>query len=145
MPAGRPSLYDPAYCESVIEWGRAGKSLAWMAAEIGVAKQTVQLWMKVHPEFSAAMDCARTVAQRWWEDKGQANIEAATFQSAMWSRSMAARFPDDWRETRREERTGPDGGPQQHVVETLDAFTSRIAGLAARASEAGGDSEPEQS
>lgn len=26
MPAGRPSDYDPAYCERVIELGREGKS-----------------------------------------------------------------------------------------------------------------------
>ncbi len=139
MPAGRPTDYDPVYCDSVIGWGKDGKSLAWMAAEIGVSKQTVNRWMLAHPEFCAAMEKARTLAQRWWEDKGQSNLESQHFQAALWSRSMAARFGDDWREVRRQENTGPDGGPQQVVTETHDEFSRRIASLAARADEERGD------
>lgn len=145
MPAGRPSGYDPIYCDAVIEWGKLGKSRAWIAAELDVVRDTLANWEKAHPEFLCAMERARLAAQRWWEDRGQSNLEAQNFQAAMWSRSMAARFPDDWRETKRNENTGPDGGPQQHVVDTYDAFTRRITGLAARAAETSGNSETEPS
>lgn len=110
-PGGRPTKYDPKFCDHVIEWGSMGKSRAWMAAEMNVAKSTVQLWEKEHPEFSAAMERAMTLSQRWWEDKGQENIDAEKFQASMWSRSMAARFPDDWRETSRQEQSGVEGKP----------------------------------
>lgn len=96
----RPTKYDPKFCDQVVEWGAAGKSKTWMAASIGVAKSTIQLWEKEHPDFSVALERAMTLAQMWWEDKGQENIDADKFQAAMWSRSMAARFPDDWRESK---------------------------------------------
>lgn len=110
-PGGRPTDYRPEYCERVIEWGAEGKSKTWMAATLGVAKSTVQLWESVHPEFSAALERAMTLSQMWWEDKGQDNIAADKFQASMWSRSMAARFPDDWREVSRQESSGVDGKP----------------------------------
>jgi hypothetical protein len=99
----RPTEYDPSYCDKVIEFGRMGKSKTWMAAELGVTKQTVLNWEKVHPEFFDAMTRALQYSQQWWEDKGQENIEKPVFQASMWSRSMAARFPDEWREATKSE------------------------------------------
>ena len=116
-----------------------GKSRAWMAATLGVSKRTFVLWEEAHPEFLSALEYAMTLSQLWWEDKGQDNIDAQNFQASMWSRSMSARFPDDWRETSRQERTGPNGGPQEHNV-TSDAvadLTRRLARLAAPATEGG--------
>lgn len=107
----RPSEYKPEFCESVIEWGKGGKSLAWMAAELDVSRECLYEWMRVHPEFSDAMDRARQHSQRWWEDAGQTGMLAPGFNASIWSRSMAARFPDDWREQKGVELTGKDGGP----------------------------------
>jgi hypothetical protein len=109
----RPTDYDPAYCGQVIEYGKQGKSVAWMAAEIGVSKQTLHNWMAAHPEFMDAMDAAKAQAQRWWEDAGQSGMVTPGFSASVWSRSMAARFPDDWRESKGVELTGKDGGPVQ--------------------------------
>ena len=111
MAGGRPTAYDPAYCDDVIEYGRAGKSLTWIATELGVVKQTIHNWMAEHPEFLDAMTRAKELSQRWWEDKGQEGVDADKFNASVWSRSMAARFPDDWREIRGTELTGKDGGP----------------------------------
>lgn len=105
----RPSSYDPAYCEQVIEYGRDGKSLTWIATEIGVVKQTIHNWMKEFPEFLDAMTRAKDLAQRWWEDKGQEGLTSQGFNASVWSRSMAARFPDDWREVKGQEISGPGG------------------------------------
>lgn len=98
MPAGRPSTYDPAYCDDVIGYGRAGKSRAWIAAELDISRQTLANWEKTHPEFLDAMDRAGVLSQQWWEDQGQIGLTAEKFSAPVWSRSMAARFPDDWRE-----------------------------------------------
>lgn len=98
-PPWRPTDYKPEFCERVIEWGRLGKSKAWMAAELGVAKSTLQLWEKVHPDFSAALSYAIALSQQWWEDSGQTGMTADKFNNGVWVRSMAARFPEDWRET----------------------------------------------
>ena len=103
MPAGRPSSYDPSYCAKVIEWGALGKSKTWMAASLNVARDTVNEWEHAHPEFSDAMTRAMALSQMWWEDAGQNGMVADKFNSSVWSRSMSARFPAEWRETTRQE------------------------------------------
>lgn len=108
---GRPSDYDPAYCERVIELGAQGKSKAYMAAQIGVNRQTLENWAAQHEEFLGALTHALLLSQVWWEDAGQNGMAADKFNGQVWSRSMAARFPEDWRETARRELTGADGAP----------------------------------
>jgi hypothetical protein len=102
----RPSEYKQEYCEQVIEYGKQGKSVAWMAAELGVHKDTLYEWEKVHPEFSDSFTRARLESQRWWEDAGQAGMLTPGFGASVWSRSMAARFPEDWREQKGVELSG---------------------------------------
>ncbi len=112
MPGGRPSLYDPAYCEQVIELGRQGYSVIEMAAEIGVSRSTLEdAWPAAHEEFSEAFTYARQHSQAWWEKQGRTNLTATTFQASLYSRSMAARFPADWREVKGSEISGPGGKP----------------------------------
>jgi hypothetical protein len=94
----RPREYDPSICEKVVEFGRLGKSRTWIAAALDIAKDTLYRWEKEYPEFSDALTRAKQFEQQWWEDAGQDNLTKQTFQSSVWSRSMAARFPDDWRE-----------------------------------------------
>ena len=94
-PVGRPSKYDPSFCERVIELGRLGKSRAYIASEINVSRETLDEWERDYPEFSDAMDEAMRHSQRWWEQAGQDGLTAGpgSFNAAVWSRSMAARFP----------------------------------------------------
>jgi len=125
---GRPTDYDPSYCESVIEWGAQGKSKTWMAAEIGVSKQTLLNWEERHPEFFDAITRAMALSQQWWEDAGQTGMTADKFNSSVWSRSMAARFPDDWRENKGLEVTAP---PETRTHEQLDAEINRLLAKAA--------------
>lgn len=115
MTAGRPSLYKPEHCDLAIEAGKNGKSLAWIAAEIGVTKYSIFNWIERYPEFAEAMALAKVHAQRWWEDAGQNNLATMGFSAGIWSRSMAARFPDDWREVKGTELSAPGGGPVQMV------------------------------
>ncbi len=113
----RPTEYTQEHCNTVIEAGKLGKSVAWMASELDVNKDTIYEWAKVHPEFSDALTRAKAHAQRWWEDMGQVNMlmpqGSGTFNASVWSRSMAARFPEDWRENKGVELTGANGGPVQ--------------------------------
>lgn len=105
--------YRPEYCDMAIAAGKDGKSLAWIGASIGVCRATLWTWRKEIPEFGAAVDLSQTYAQQWWEDAGQSNLATTGFSASMWSRSMAARFPDDWREVKGTELSAPGGGPVQ--------------------------------
>jgi Helix-turn-helix domain of resolvase len=128
MPAGRPTLYRPEYCERVIEMGEQGYSVVEMAAELNVVRATLEgEWLAVHPEFLAAFTQARQKSQAWWERQGRENVVMGqgkgTFNASMWSRSMAARFPKDWRESKDVQLSGKDGGPveisaiERHVID----------------------------
>ena len=105
MAGGRPSEYRPEHCERVIELGRIGMSMVEMAANIGVSRKTLeQSWPSAHAEFFQALELARELSQSWWEAQGRVNLimpkDSGTFQASVWSRSMAARFPRDWRENK---------------------------------------------
>jgi hypothetical protein len=121
--AGRPTEYDPAFCDLVVEWGASGKSLTWMAAELDVSRECVYEWARTHAEFSDALTRARAKSQKWWEDAGQTAMMLPGFNGSVWAKSMAARFPADWRENKGVELTGAGGGPVQTAltIEFVDA------------------------
>jgi transposase len=114
-PVGRPSQYDPVYCERVIELGKLGKSVEQIAAQIGVGTKTMYNWRDENPEFLHAMDIAKELELDWWENIAQNMMieskEGDKLNSSIWSRSMAARFPKKYRESTKTEITGADGAP----------------------------------
>jgi hypothetical protein len=93
------------------------ETILQIAAKIGVSKDTLYEWMKVHPNFSDAMAVSATLSQAWWEEKGRLHIVESPggdkLNASLYSRSMAARVPEDWREKSATELTGPNGGPLQ--------------------------------
>ena len=71
MPAGRPSKYDPAYCEAVIQHMAEGASLTSFAASIDVSRATINVWMAEHPEFLEAANVGKARCAAWWEKAGR--------------------------------------------------------------------------
>jgi hypothetical protein len=122
LPVGRPSSYKPEFCQRVVELGAEGWSQAEIAAEFGVAKKSLWDWAQKHEDFSAALARAKSLEQSWWEKRGRNSLDAKNFQSAVWSRSMMARFRDEYGEKR--ELTGPNGGAIQIETKalTVDEF-----------------------
>ena len=128
---GRPSKYNPKYCEDVIRMGSEGYSVLEMAAEIGVKRDTLETnWPAAHPEFLEAFTHAMGLSQAWWERQGRLSLHADKFQAALYSRSMSARFPKDWRETKEQRITGADGGAVQ--VEEVKKKKEKITSILAR-------------
>lgn len=123
---GRPSGYNPAYCERVIELGREGKSKVQMAADFDVSKQTLLNWADAHPEFFDALTRAATLAQAWWENAGQVGLVADKFNGNVWSRSMAARFPEDWREKTEQ---NVNHGAQDSLADLMSRIDGKSRGL----------------
>ena len=99
-----------------------------MAANMGVARQTVDNWARDYPEFLDAITVAMVHAQAWWEDLGQNNVISVTGQSlnsGVYTKSMAARFPEDWREKTSTELTG-----NLRVVSATDLKDDELAAIA---------------
>jgi hypothetical protein len=68
---GRPSKYDPAYCDMVVEHMENGSSLVSFAASISVARSTINEWMAAHEEFADACARAKAKSGAWWEKRGR--------------------------------------------------------------------------
>jgi hypothetical protein len=137
MPGGRPSDYDPAFCQVVEDTMRAGLSKMAAAGRIGICYNTLRNWMDAHPEFLQAVkrgEAART-------EKLETDLLSAETGPQVTSRIFALKnaAPDEWRDKVHSEISGPDGRPMQFedVTEDAAAFARRMAGLAARASGAG--------
>lgn len=79
-PIGRPSLYKPEYCQQIIDYFSVGTSIvnvmgketptdfpskAGFAIKIGVSKDTLNEWAKVHPDFSVAYKRAIDFQENW--------------------------------------------------------------------------------
>ena len=114
-PVGRPTKYDPAFCEQVVELGRIGKSIEQIAANLGVSTRVLFDWRDKHEDFLHALEYAKELELDWWETVGQThmieNKESDKLNASIWSRSMAARFPKKYRESTKQEIVGAEGAP----------------------------------
>ena len=106
MGTGRPSKYNEAYDSLIIEEMSQGKSIAAFAAEIGVARSTIQEWEKQYPTFSVALKTGKAKCAAWWEERIRAivkgetgNVTAAIFGL----KNMAA---EDWKDKHDVEHSG---------------------------------------
>lgn len=113
---GRPSSYDPRFCDEVVEFLKDGYSLTAFAGNIGVARSTVFKWAEQHEEFSDAIKRGQAAATLWWEKAnrtlattGQGNATACIF-------GLKNRAAEDWKDISRQEQTGPDGGAIEKVT-----------------------------
>ena len=93
---GRPSAYDPAFCERVIELGEQGFSRAQISRALGCSRSSLHLWMKVHPEFAEAMKEAEWRSLAWWEDVGMAGLSLPKFNAALYAFNMKNRFREHY-------------------------------------------------
>lgn len=108
MPAGRPSKYDPAFCETVLNIGAEGGTLAAMAEACDIDRATLNEWLDRHEEFSRAVKRGLQKAQVLWEGKGMKATfgEVPNFNPTSYIFNMKNRFKDDWRDKVETEHTG---------------------------------------
>jgi len=111
---GRPSTYNPAYCAQVIELGKQGLSKHQICAQLGFGVHNMYVWETEHEDFCRALEESRNNALKYWEDLALNHIienpGGPRLNTGLWSRSMAARFPREYRENSKVEVTGKDGG-----------------------------------
>ena len=132
LPLGRPSDYRPEFCETAIAMGQNGASKVDIADALDTTVKTIYNWMAQYPDFLRAMERAEQKAEVWWAEQGKKALWTPGFNSSVWSRSMAARFPRSWRENKNVEFSGKDGAPIEMDVTT----TLNIDQLSTRALEA---------
>jgi len=133
-PFGRPTLYDPAYCDRVRELGALGKSVEQISYNLGVSLRVMYDWKDKYVDFLHALDDAKMAEQNWWEEQAQAYMlehkDGAKLNASIWSRSMAARFPKKYRESVKQEITGENGAPLLTAIQ-VSFVTPKNVGEAA--------------
>jgi len=119
---GRPSKYQPRFCDIVVQVGQRGGSMVAMAEACDAMRVNLYDWAEQHPEFSSALVRAKQAEQIFWENMGLQGLHADRFNAMVWKTSMQARFREDYTERKVQEVTGKDGGAiQTEVKTTIDA------------------------
>lgn len=112
-PGGRPTKYDPAYCEDIVAFCGQGYSITAFAGSIGVARSTIQEWADANPEFSVAVRAAKAASAFWWESRSRRVAErgGGPGTATVIVFNLKNMAPDDYREKVDHSLAGPDGGP----------------------------------
>jgi len=125
---------------------RQGLTEVQMAAEFGVVPSTVGEWKKRHPEFGAAMNEGRNLADARAESDLYSRVRGIAWEEKTWEQELNPktekyelvlkkvvtkfippdttacifwlknRRPAEWRDTWRMEHTGKGGGPIKNEV-----------------------------
>lgn len=106
MPAGRPTKYREEYCEAVVEHMKDGASLTSFAAEIGVCRATITLWMNDYPQFLAAATRGKAACAAWWERVARSNAQDGKGNATLCVFGLKNMAADDWRDKQEIEHSG---------------------------------------
>lgn len=142
----RPSKYDPAFCDMVIESMREGYSLTGFAGQIGVSRSTIGEWMSEYPAFSAACHVGKATRTAWWERRatsvGERGGGPGTAQIIQFMLKNNA--PEEYRDKVAHELSGPDGGPiKTEETSARDILAGKLARLTGAKGSASGSGEPD--
>ena len=123
-------------CQRVIDAGGEGKTLAEMANDLDIARDTLNEWRKAYPEVSAAVKRGLEKSQAWWEGKGRSATfgKVDGFNATSYIFQMKNRFREEWNDTVKQEHAGAiehKHGGSAKLLDYLDAVSSRAAGDAA--------------
>lgn len=91
---GRPTTYDPKYCEMLIDHMSQGLSFEAFAGKIEVTFKTLYNWAEANPEFLQAKETGQAKSRLFWEQLGNSGAAGHLpgFNSAAYKYNMANRF-----------------------------------------------------
>lgn len=119
--AGRPSKYDPTYCDLIIEMLSEGASLTEFRAAVGgVTRQTFSNWKRDYPEFLDASTQAEAYGQAYWEKRLRTELMFDNkVNSPLVKLYFANRF--NWHDKQQTDVTSSDGSMKPTVIELVAA------------------------
>ena len=102
---GRPTVYNPEFCQIVIDMMSEGKSKMQLCAKFSISYQTFLDWLNPamvnhHPDFLEAVKLGEAFSQAWWENVGREGAVGinADVNATMYQFNMKNRFKEDWRD-----------------------------------------------
>ncbi len=137
-PVGRPSKYDPSFCDVLREKMGEGYSKTAVAGIIGVNHDTLVEWAKVHPEFSVAVKDGQAKRTAKLEEDLLLAKDGPSVTSRIFALKNAS--PHEWRDRQSHEITGQGGGPIL-TIDPTKCSTETLREIMAAANEA---SQPDE-
>ena len=112
-PTGRPSKYDPKYCDMIIEHMEGGLSIESFGGVVDVSKSTIYEWIDNFSEFSDSVKTGTEKSRLFWEKAGvkglfnrsESGVGSESFNTANWIFNMKNRFRDEWRDKQEVDHT----------------------------------------
>lgn len=83
-----------------------GASMTSFAAEIGVARSTLNEWAENHPEFSEAVKRAKAKCAAWWEKIARDGAKGGDANPTLCIFGLKNMAADDWRDKVEHEQSG---------------------------------------
>jgi len=113
-------VYNQSMCDEAEQLLAAGKSIARVATNLGVCRDTIYDWRDKHPEFAKALKVGKDASQAKWEDIGQDGVcgDIKNFSATAWMFTMKNRFRDDYKEDKEVK-----GGSETLVEKLLNKLT----------------------
>jgi len=133
-PTGRPTKYEERFCDLVEEKMGAGLSLTAFAWYIGVTRDTLNEWTRVHPLFSDAVMRAKAKRLLHWEMLGlriakDGGGQGSATMTIFGLKNMDRGASNEWTDRQEHELSGPGGAPMSvKVIEDAAAsFRTKFA------------------
>jgi transposase len=89
---GRPSKYNPDFCNTVIDEMAQGSSIEELQLVLNVHKDTIYEWMKEYSDFSDAVKRGIALSEGWWRTEGRKALRERDFNYTGWYMNMRNRF-----------------------------------------------------
>ena len=95
---GRPSKYDPKYCDKVVSLLSKGYSKEATAGKLGISRDTLYEWCQIHEDFSDSIKTGEAKSRYYWEKIGMDGMlgKVKGFRPVVWIFIMKNRF--GWRD-----------------------------------------------
>ncbi len=132
---GRPSRYNSAYCDRVLELAAEGCGRAEIAAALQVTVKTLNAWAKAYEEFREALSRAKELEYAWWLTAGRKGQFMRTWNASGWALQMRNRFRKRFRDrVPAKDETPEDSVNAEQLRAEMERKLSRIADAGAEGS-----------
>ena len=112
-----PTLYDPKYCDQIIEFMAKGYSIGAFAGEIRVHRGTIYRWREEHPDFDEACMIGKAVRTRKLEQDFLETDSPAVVRSRAYALKNADE--EEWRDKREVQHSAPGGAALPGIAVTF--------------------------
>jgi hypothetical protein len=124
---GRPSKYEPRYCDEVIEHMTDGGTLTSFAAKIRVSRTTITTWQETHPAFHEAASIGKACCTAWYEERLRRAADGQGGTGATPAAIFALKnlSPEDWQDRQQHEIIARARHEQLSPEQAIEEATKR--------------------